>query len=75
MTFFARLYLHLRKFFPNASRLDAVRVVSLGLVVSPDGVLPTDQNVTSLTRMPTSMDINQLCSLLDGISSTFKHPP
>ena len=67
-TFFARLRLHKLKLSPDKSRIGAARVDFLGHVISADGVRPNDARVAALARMPMPTDINQLRSLLGGLS-------
>ena len=67
-TFFARLGLHKLKLSPDKSRIGAAHVTFLGHVISADGVRPNDDRVAALTRMSMPTDIQQLRSLLGGLS-------
>ena len=67
-TFFARLRLHKLKLSPDKSRIGAARVDFLGHVILADGVRPSDARVAALARIPMPTDINQLRSLLGGLS-------
>ena len=67
-TFFARLRLHKLKLSPDKSRIGAARVDFSGHVILADGVRPNDARVAALARMPMPTDINQLRSLLGGLS-------
>ena len=67
-TFFARLRLHTPKLSPDKSRIGAARVDFLGHVILADGVRPNDARVAALARLPMSTDINQLRSLIGGLS-------
>ena len=74
-TFFARLCLQKLKLSPDNSRIGAARVDVFGHVISADGVLPNDDQVAALTRMPMPTDIKQLRSLLGGLSYYRKFLP
>ena len=74
-TFFACFRLHKPKLSPGKSRIGAARVDFLGHVISADGVRLNDDRVAALTRMAMPTDINQLRSLLGGLSYYRKFLP
>ena len=74
-TFFARLRLHNLKVSPNKTRIGAARVEFLGHIISQDGVRPKDDKIAALTCMPMPRDIEQLRSLLGGLSYYRKFLP
>ena len=67
-TFFARLRLHKLKLSPYKSRIGAARIDFLGHVILANGVRPNNARVPALARMPMPTVINQLRSLLGGLS-------
>ena len=74
-TFFARLRLHSLKVSPDKSRIGAARVNILGHFISADDVRPNDDRVAALTSMPIPTDIEQLRSLLGGLTYYRKSLP
>ena len=67
-TFFVRLRLHKLKLSPDKSRIGAARADFLSHFILADGVRPNDARVAALARMPMPTNINQLRSLLGGLS-------
>ena len=74
-TFFARLRLHNLKLSPNQARIGTARVDFLGHIISHNGVRPNDDEFAALIRMPMPTDIEQLRSLLGGLSYDRKFLP
>ena len=66
-TLFERLRMHNLKFSPSKARLGATDVDCSGHSISPAGVRPNADKVSTLIKMPMSRDLRQVRALLSGV--------
>ncbi|CAB1097278.1 unnamed protein product [Ectocarpus sp. CCAP 1310/34] len=72
---FERLRTHNLKLTPPKATIGATKADFLGHTISPDGVRPNGTKVSAPTKIPMPRDVNQLRSLLGGLSYYRKFLP